>query len=242
MKYYTVNDKKLEEKDAIKFILDYYDAIKKKGTRYADMTNMVKEGYVLDYGCGWGCFSKIISEKGNKVLGIDIDKNSIEIAKSIIQEDDNLKFEMRDTKGIDDETFDYVISTQVLEHTHNPGNYLMECNRVLKKGGYLIISVPNIININHVLSQLVLSKKKLSRINSHDYSKPIDHIQSWNPATLCMLLKSMGFAYEEHKLSEGMPISKHYLRGIKIPVFHKLCYTMIFKFRKERFVRIENSD
>jgi SAM-dependent methyltransferase len=40
----------------------------------------------------------------------------------------------------EDESFDAVISTQVLEHVDNPGLYLSECHRVLRPGGRLLLS------------------------------------------------------------------------------------------------------
>ncbi len=41
-----------------------------------------------------------------------------------------------------DDTFDYVMSTEVLEHLPNPGQALMELKRIAKPEAYLIISVP----------------------------------------------------------------------------------------------------
>src|SRR4051794_6128788 len=39
-----------------------------------------------------------------------------------------------------DESFDAVLSTQVLEHVDDPGLYLSECHRVLRPGGRLLLS------------------------------------------------------------------------------------------------------
>ena len=41
---------------------------------------------------------------------------------------------------VDNESFDAVLSTQVLEHVEDPGAYLLEARRVLRKGGTLILS------------------------------------------------------------------------------------------------------
>jgi SAM-dependent methyltransferase len=48
--------------------------------------------------------------------------------------------------------FDTVISLEVLEHLHAPSKGLMEIRRVLKKGGKLVISVPNITEWRRILS------------------------------------------------------------------------------------------
>lgn len=42
--------------------------------------------------------------------------------------------------AVDDDSFDAVLSTQVLEHVPDPGLYLSECRRVLRPGGRLLLS------------------------------------------------------------------------------------------------------
>ena len=39
-------------------------------------------------------------------------------------------------------SIDGILSTQVLEHVPNPSAYIMEAKRVLRPGGYLVMSVP----------------------------------------------------------------------------------------------------
>jgi 2-polyprenyl-3-methyl-5-hydroxy-6-metoxy-1,4-benzoquinol methylase len=240
MKNYKLQGNIVNDEEAKKFILNYYNNIKNR-SRYLDILSLIGEGYVLDYGCGWGCFSKMISENGNRVLGIDIDEDSLNIAREIIKESDNLQFKKVDIREINDNSFDYVISTQVLEHTHNPGNYLMECNRVLKNEGHLVISIPNSITPNFFITQMFLSKKKFLELNSREPVKTNDHIQAWDPVAFCKLLNSLGFHYEDHIHSEGIPFLKTYLR-LKIPFLYKNSYTMAFKFKKEKYVTIKNND
>ena len=43
---------------------------------------------------------------------------------------------------VPDQSYDAVVLTQVLEHTQNPNEVLLEMNRILKPGGRLLISVP----------------------------------------------------------------------------------------------------
>lgn len=242
MKHYILHDKKYSERQARDFIQNYYKDIKLGNSRYKDILSLVnKKGYILDYGCGWGCFSKILCEDGNKVLGIDVDKHSIEIAKDIIRENQNLEFKQSPIKDIKDNTFDCVISTEVLEHTHNPGNYIKECNRVLKKNGCLVISIPNIQNLKHLFLQMMSNKSKFKKLNTHDYIKSRDHIQAWNPVTFCLFLNSMGFKYEDHIFSMPIPTLFGYIK-IPFPFLNKLCYTMHFRFKKQKYVDIKNND
>jgi SAM-dependent methyltransferase len=43
-----------------------------------------------------------------------------------------------------DDYCDLVLAGEVIEHLHNPDNFVRECNRVLKPGGDLILSTPNL--------------------------------------------------------------------------------------------------
>lgn len=46
-----------------------------------------------------------------------------------------------------DETLDAVISAQVIEHVHNMSHFFSEAHRVLKKGGVLLVKIPNFSSI-----------------------------------------------------------------------------------------------
>lgn len=54
-----------------------------------------------------------------------------------------------------DQTFDYVTCLEGLEHIENPQQAVREFARVLKPGGHLIVSVPNILNIEERLKWLL---------------------------------------------------------------------------------------
>lgn len=55
----------------------------------------------------------------------------------------------------DDRSFDYVTCLEGLEHIENPQQAMREFARVLRPGGHLIISVPNVLNIEERLKWLV---------------------------------------------------------------------------------------
>jgi len=55
----------------------------------------------------------------------------------------------------DDRSFDYVTCIEGLEHIENPQQAIREFARVLRPGGHLIVSVPNILNIEERLKWLV---------------------------------------------------------------------------------------
>lgn len=96
---------------------------------------------LLDAGCGTGWFSKKAVECGADVTSMDLGENLLnEVAKKCV------------TKRVvgsilempfDDNTFDYVISSEVIEHTPAPYLAIREIYRVLKPGGKMVLSTPN---------------------------------------------------------------------------------------------------
>jgi ubiquinone/menaquinone biosynthesis C-methylase UbiE len=54
-----------------------------------------------------------------------------------------------------DKSFDYVTCLEGLEHIENPQNAIREFARLLRPGGHLITSVPNILNIEERLKWLI---------------------------------------------------------------------------------------
>jgi 2-polyprenyl-3-methyl-5-hydroxy-6-metoxy-1,4-benzoquinol methylase len=235
---YTIRSREFPYSEAKTYIDGYREAIAKPGSRYHSTLKFIpRESSVLDYGCGWGVFSEMISRRrGCDVFGIDIDSKSVEIAKDIVGESDLLKFSTAKIAEIADDGFDVVVSMQVLEHTHNPGNYLAHCNRVLKPGGRLVISVPNIMNPRFMLPLLRLNQqerfKRISAEVRSTYDKTHHHVHAWDPSTFCRLLATVGFDYVSHEFTEGIPLPMGRYWTTRIPGIRNWSYSMVFAFEK----------
>jgi 2-polyprenyl-3-methyl-5-hydroxy-6-metoxy-1,4-benzoquinol methylase len=101
--------------------------------------------HILDVGCGDGAFLQELDKSLRRPYqyhGVDYSEYKVEKAKQLPYEFRRCNLE----EGIpyDDATFDLVYSGEVIEHIYNPDYMLEECNRVLKPGGLLIISTPNL--------------------------------------------------------------------------------------------------
>lgn len=107
-------------------------------------TKISKESYVLEVGCGEGYGTNLLSQHVSKIIGLDVCKDTIEHASEKYKSN-NLIFEKYDGTNIPypDETFDVVISFQVIEHIQDDLNYISETYRVLKKGGLFICTTIN---------------------------------------------------------------------------------------------------
>lgn len=95
----------------------------------------------LDIGCGLGYFVKEAVEEGVDCYGIDISEYAVKNA--IIK--DRIKLGSITNIPFGDETFDVVSAFDVIEHIHpkDTEKAFSEIYRVLKKGGYLIMTTPN---------------------------------------------------------------------------------------------------
>jgi ubiquinone/menaquinone biosynthesis C-methylase UbiE len=96
---------------------------------------------VLDLACGDGYGSKILAEKARKVCGVDNDPNLLRQVPSLR----NADFVLADARSIPyaDNNFDVVVSFETIEHFTEQKQFLDEICRVLKPGGFAIISTPD---------------------------------------------------------------------------------------------------
>jgi SAM-dependent methyltransferase len=106
-------------------------------------------GRLLDVPAGHGALAVGLKQLGFEVFGCDLypqifDAEGIEIKAGNL--DDKLPY--------DDRSFDYVVCIEGLEHIENPANAVREFSRLLKPGGTLVVSVPNIMNIEERLKWL----------------------------------------------------------------------------------------
>ena len=99
-------------------------------------------GDVLEIGTGSGYGVEIIAPHCDTF--VTIDKHRSPAVDNIGQ--DHVRFmEMKvpPLRTIEDESVDYVVSFQVIEHIPKDKELLKEIHRILRKGGKLIISTPN---------------------------------------------------------------------------------------------------
>lgn len=107
---------------------------------YLEAADIV-HGDVLEVGSGMGYGVKHLAPKVNSYLAID--KYTTDIDSDL----DNVVFRQMNVppfEGIADDTFDFVVSFQVIEHIEDDLAFTKEIHRVLKPGGKFIVTTPNI--------------------------------------------------------------------------------------------------
>jgi len=114
--------------------------------RYNMALPLCKGKKVLDVACGEGYGSYMISNAGaSEVVGVDIDKKTIEKAKTNFK-NNNLKYEVSDAtnlSSIKDNYFDVIVSFETFEHVKDVDKFLKEIKRVANADAIIIITCPN---------------------------------------------------------------------------------------------------
>jgi 2-polyprenyl-3-methyl-5-hydroxy-6-metoxy-1,4-benzoquinol methylase len=98
-------------------------------------------GDVLDFGAGIGGFARTLHEMGmfRSVTGVDIMPRPADLPPAVAWVTHDLNEPIDYSPG----AFDVVLSAEVIEHLENPRAVAREWFRLLKPGGYLLISTPN---------------------------------------------------------------------------------------------------
>jgi SAM-dependent methyltransferase len=105
---------------------------------------ILKNSFVLEIGCGEGYGTNLLSQNVAKIIALDVDKNTIAHASEKYGSENSV-FRVYDGAKIpyENNTFDAVISFQVIEHIQDDTNYVSEIHRVLKTNGIFILTTPN---------------------------------------------------------------------------------------------------
>lgn len=135
-----------------------------------NLTASKKVDSILDVGSGEGFTLNRLKEKGigKKLEGLEYSKDAIALGKKTYPD-------IKITQGsiyelpYEDNSFDLVLCTEVLEHLDEPKKALKELIRVSKK--YLVISVPN--EPFFMFAQAVRGK------NWSRFGNDIEHINHW---------------------------------------------------------------
>ncbi|MGB9720739.1 MAG: class I SAM-dependent methyltransferase [bacterium] len=151
---------------------DRFWAQKQPEAIYPPVTNIVQElkkfvnpkhKKVLETGAGTGRDGIKLARLGADVWLLDYSRKSLELARHYLhkENDASVNLVMADaiTTPFMDETFDIVFHQGLLEHFHNPILLLKENHRILKKGGLLIVDVPQTYHIYTLIKNILMLLK-----------------------------------------------------------------------------------
>jgi ubiquinone/menaquinone biosynthesis C-methylase UbiE len=118
--------------------------------QYQAIVDLVPSGStVLDAGCGEGVLSVLLAKKGCTVTGVDLSEPNVAAARTFAAAcgmQDHVTFLSGDAEHlpVPDKSFDYVVSSHVLEHVPDFVQGVRELARVARVGA--VVAIPTCLN------------------------------------------------------------------------------------------------
>lgn len=105
-------------------------------------------GVFLDFGCSTGYFGSLVKQgKGCQVYGVEI-SDDIKEARKVLDGVYSFDLDGEWPEEVYERKYDHLFYGDVLEHLKNPGVALEKSKKLLKKGGTIFVSVPNIAHMS----------------------------------------------------------------------------------------------
>ena len=146
---------------------------------------------ILDIGCATGMLLEFLRDTGGwKTEGVEVCETAVRFGRekrglSIFQ--GTLK-----EASFGGSSFDVVHASHVIEHVSDPSAFLKEIYRILRPGGFLIITTPNVSGLQ-------------SRIYKEKWRSAIaDHVYLFSKKTLKAYLHAAGFSIRKSKTWGGI--------------------------------------
>ncbi|MDO8634252.1 MAG: class I SAM-dependent methyltransferase [archaeon] len=154
---------------------------------------------VLSLGCGLGYECEEWKKKNNYVIGGDLNERYIKNAKSKGYADETFFVDLMLPINQQSESWDVIYSSEVFEHLLTPQPFISESYRLLKKGGFLLITTDNPCNFRNLV--------KMMKQDS-TYFHVDGHNQYFSPADMKKLLESNGFEILKLKNIGNWPLAE----------------------------------
>lgn len=165
-----------------------------------------------DAGAGFGQYSYFVSGylKKSKIEAVDVKQEQIDDCNSFftkIKRNDRVKFEYADlTQYVKPQSFDMVLSVDVMEHILEDEKVFANISKSLKQGGNLLISTPSDLGGSDVHDK-------------DDESFISEHVRDgYNIDDIKRKLLKAGFSKVEAKYSYGKPGSIAWFLSMKLPI------------------------
>ncbi|OGK40723.1 hypothetical protein A3A74_03850 [Candidatus Roizmanbacteria bacterium RIFCSPLOWO2_01_FULL_35_13] len=174
---------------------EFYDNSQEKFIGlFKPIVNLIKKhkksGTILDVGCSSGILLTLLKKEEFNIKGIEPNKKAFSIAKNKLGKD-IFSGTLQDFLGRNKKKFDCIIYNHVLEHIEDPVEEINLAKKILKRGGILILGVPNTSNIIFYLRQ--------------KYWEPLmpnEHIWHFNTKYLISLFKRLDLKVIEKYFSD----------------------------------------
>lgn len=146
---------------------------------------------ILDFGAGQGALSMRLQDEGYSVFAADKDIENFRASSvPFVQIDFNDSASVERFVVENTDRFDAVIGMEVIEHVENPWEYIRLLRTLVKPGGHIFVTTPNVES--WVSRWNFLMRGRLAHFEDGDYiaSGHINPVSSWE---LSLILRELGF-------------------------------------------------
>jgi SAM-dependent methyltransferase len=160
----------------------------------------------LDLGCGAGQFTALLAEAGAQPIGVDVAEAALTRARNQHPELDLRLVSIDGPLPFEDNWFDVVWSSEVIEHVADTARWLSEIRRVLVPGGRLLLTTP------------AHGRLRVALWGVERFSEPLgDHLHLYTRSSLRTLLAEFGFGEVSVRAVGGPPVLRRLLlaRGVR---------------------------
>ena len=154
---------------------------------------------VLDVGCYDGRDTLKFVQAGNEVHGIEVLEEPAKKAKSLGVNVAVFDMDKEKSWPYADNFFDVVVAGDIIEHVIDVDKFLANAHRVLKPGGYFLVSTPNLASLGRRLL-LLFGKNPFIEISWRDKingAPSVGHVRYFTMESLHRTLTMSGFAVEK---------------------------------------------
>lgn len=158
---------------------------------------------VLDVGCSSGYLARPLVVAGCTVVGLEVDPDAAAVAREVCEDvlvGDVETMELPFEPG----SFDVVLCGDVLEHLRDPEAFLVRARPLLRPGGLLVLTTPNVANWSLRLGLLAgrwryTERGILDRTHTHLFTRK----------TLAETLERAGYRIETFDFTVPLPVLRN---------------------------------
>jgi ubiquinone/menaquinone biosynthesis C-methylase UbiE len=155
---------------------------------------------VLDLGCGSGEFTAGLVRAGARVVALDVASGALRRTRARAPGAELRLARIGEPLPLEDNRFDVVWASEVIEHVADTAQWLSEVRRVLRPAGTLLLTTPS-----HGRLRLLLG-------GIERYSEPVgDHLHLYSRRSLAGVLSEFGFAPVVVRAVGGVPLLRRLL-------------------------------
>lgn len=151
-------------------------------------------GSFLEVGAGWGYASEFAAQRGCKVTALEQSPECVaSLVERIGSSGEVLLTSFEDFQPRAMRAYDFILMSQVLEHSIDPSVWLLKAKGLLKEGGILIVAVPQFLGLYSFLGL------------NDPFICPPEHLNFFTKKSLRVFAENAGFRHLTTKTYSRIP-------------------------------------